>query len=263
MTQLAVPLISEPFRVSTARMQGFAGVFAGGAEYNPVFAHVPAMQSMVEATQAASDRPGIHAEHDFVFHRPMAAGQTLVTETRVTGAVCIKPGLLCRVVSVTRAGGEMVTTQVTSVLQRGVATLPEGLNADDVPERPEMEDFAPASEATFRIGPADVAAYAEAARDYAPYTLDAEAAKAMGFPGPVLHGMGTLGYAAQAVIAAFAGGDGTRISKLGVRFARPLVVAGDVDLTVVMERRGDVVLFEARTAGGDVVANRGYAEVAA
>ena len=48
MTQLAVPRISEPFRVSTARMQGFAGVFAGGAEYNPVFAHVPAMQSMVE-----------------------------------------------------------------------------------------------------------------------------------------------------------------------------------------------------------------------
>ena len=84
----------------------------------------------------------------------------------------------------------------------------------------------------------------------------------MGFPGPVLHGMGTLGYAAEAVIAKFAQGDGTRIGKLGVRFARPLVVADEVDLRVLMDRRADIVLFEAQTAEGDVVASRGYAEMA-
>ena len=58
--------------------------------------------------------------------------------------------------------------------------------------------------------------YAEAARDYSPYTLDAAAAAKVGYPAPLVHGMCTLAFAARAIVEGHCGGDVPRLKRLGL-----------------------------------------------
>jgi acyl dehydratase len=85
---------------------------------------------------------------------------------------------------------------------------------------------------TMTLTRADLAAYAQASGDSNPIHADDEAARAVGLPGVVAHGMLTLGRA-MAVVAEFAGGP-DRLVEFGGRFIKPVVVPADggVDLTI-------------------------------
>lgn len=78
----------------------------------------------------------------------------------------------------------------------------------------------------------DLTAYAAASGDSNPIHADDEAARAVGLPGVVAHGMLTLG-AVMAEVAAFTGDRG-RIAGFGARFIKPVVVPADrgADLTI-------------------------------
>jgi 3-hydroxybutyryl-CoA dehydratase len=75
--------------------------------------------------------------------------------------------------------------------------------------------------------------YAAAAGDFHPIHVDAEAARSAGLPGPILQGMCSFAWLAEACTAYL--GDPGRLSRLSARFTRPVAV-------------GDVVTFEGRCA---------------
>lgn len=80
--------------------------------------------------------------------------------------------------------------------------------------------------------------YAAASGDFNAIHVDPEAARAAGLPGPILHGMCTFAWLAEA--AAAAAGDPGAVASLSARFSRPVLP-------------GDEVAFEARceaVAGG-------------
>jgi acyl dehydratase len=85
---------------------------------------------------------------------------------------------------------------------------------------------------TVTLTRADLAAYAAASGDANPIHADDEAARAVGLPGVVAHGMLTLGRA-MAVVAEFAGGP-DRLVEFGARFIKPVPVPaeGGVELTI-------------------------------
>lgn len=85
---------------------------------------------------------------------------------------------------------------------------------------------------TFTLTRADLVAYAEASGDSNPIHVDDAAARAVGLPGVVAHGMLTLGRA-MTVVAEFAGGP-ERLVEFGARFIKPVPVPaeGGVDLTI-------------------------------
>jgi acyl dehydratase len=85
---------------------------------------------------------------------------------------------------------------------------------------------------TVTLTRADLAAYAAASGDSNPIHADDAAARAVGLPGVVAHGMLTLGRA-MAVVAEFAGGS-DRLVEFGARFIKPVPVPaeGGVDLTI-------------------------------
>jgi acyl dehydratase len=85
---------------------------------------------------------------------------------------------------------------------------------------------------TVTLTRADLAAYAAASGDSNPIHADDAAARAVGLPGVVAHGMLTLGRA-MAAVADFAGGP-DRLVEFGARFIKPVVVPADggVDLTI-------------------------------
>lgn len=78
---------------------------------------------------------------------------------------------------------------------------------------------------TLRITRADVRRYAEASGDHNPIHLDDDAARALGLPGVVAHGMLTSALAIGTV-AEWAGG-ADRVLATSIRFASPVVVPAD------------------------------------
>ena len=71
--------------------------------------------------------------------------------------------------------------------------------------------------------------YAGASGDFNPLHVDADAGKKAGFGGPILQGLCTLAWAAEAAVRLY--GEPTRLKKLKVRFSRPV-------------KPGDQLIFE-------------------
>jgi acyl dehydratase len=72
--------------------------------------------------------------------------------------------------------------------------------------------------------------------------IDPEAAQAVGFARPILHGLCTYGIVCRAILAACCGNDPTMIEQLDVRFSAP-VYPGDT-LVTQMWRDGNRISFE-------------------
>ena len=96
-----------------------------------------------------------------------------------------------------------------------------------------------------RITRDDLRRYAAASGDHNPIHLDPAAARAVGLPGVIAHGMLVMGLALRTVedrAQEWAGGPAT-VTECGARWTRPVVVGDDgaevlVDVTLV-ERLGD------------------------
>src|SRR5215208_6503979 len=78
--------------------------------------------------------------------------------------------------------------------------------------------------------------YAAASGDFNPIHVDAEVARRAGLDGPILQGMCTFAWLAEAC-AAYVGDPG-RVSRLSARFSRPVAI-------------GDTVTFDGRCTAAD------------
>ncbi|MBL8583043.1 MAG: hypothetical protein JNL61_12575 [Rhizobiaceae bacterium] len=260
---------SEEFRTSTHRFAQFAKSVddsnpkhLAGAIGSPVFAHIPVMQSMVEVLQRATGEFILHGEHDFVFHAPMLPGQRWFSQSKLVGAKATRAGVVFIIRSDTRThDGKPVSTQYSSCLARGLSA--SGAVGEALPARPAT----PAGDAVssrYPLAADQTRRYADAARDYSPYTLDPAAAAKVGFPAPLVHGMLTMALAGRAVVDGPAGGDMARLKRLGGRFANPLLLTPGQAVTVSLRSSpGGIVGFEAADAAGSTVISNGYAEVVA
>jgi acyl dehydratase len=258
---------SEEFRTNTQRLAQFAeAVGDGNPDHragriaSPVFHHVPVMQSLVEVLRIVSDGFLIHGEQDFVYHQPIVPGQRLFSRSTLVGIRNSGAGALFLVRSETRThDGEPVSTQRATCLVQG-----QKLSRD-------LGEPHPARSAVSRLGVPDGVIYpiderqtwryAEAARDYSPYTLDADTAKALGLPAAIVHGMCTLALIARAVVDGPCGGDTRRLKRLGCRFSHPLYVEPGQELRAQLWRGSETVAFEANDRNGNLVVKHGYAEV--
>lgn len=122
------------------------------------------------------------------------------------------------------------------------------------PSNPSVGDELPARDV--EITRADLRRYAEASGDHNPIHLEDEAARALGLPGVVAHGMLTSALAIG-VVAEWAGG-ADRVLATSIRFAGPVVVPAEgaavlaVSGTVrrVAEDRASAEVALAVTSGG-------------
>lgn len=101
--------------------------------------------------------------------------------------------------------------------------------------------------------------------DYNPLHATPEPGKDMGFPGVILHGLGTWNICAHAVVRSIGSGDGSTLKEFQARFASP-VLPGD-KLVVEIWNAGTIdqeeglvdVRFLCRVEGGKVVLKAGQA----
>lgn len=260
---------SEEFRTGSHRLAQFAAALGAKADMFrvgqiavPTFAHIPVMQSMVEVLGRVSDGLMMHGEHDFVFHRPITPGQRLHTLSRLAGVRSNAAGLLVTVRSETWLHtGDAVCTQYSTCILRGRAE-PVAIG-EAVPDRPQVPDGVTRTD-SFAISPSLTEGYAEAARDYSPYCLVPEDARAAGFESPIVYGMLSLSLAALAVVDQYAARDPARLRRLGCRFAQPLFSRPGETLAITHHANAEAGLvgFAASDGAGRAIMTRGYAEIA-
>ncbi len=240
-------------------------VYLSGALAPPVFAVVPTWDAMMVALHdvvPAEDQVAmLHAEQDMHFFQPLVPGRRLVTFAE---AYSIRSGRMgtrftMRVVSADEAG-QPVVEQFATMLIRGIEPGDDGGEAPPSHAFPAEAKAAKLAAVTSTVDTDQALRYAEASGDRNPIHVDDAAAKAVGLPGVILHGMCTMAICGRDVVDEVAGGDPNRLRRLAVRFYRPVFPGNDL-VTAMYDAGAGVVAFEASSAG-KVVVRDGLAEVA-
>ncbi len=232
----------------------------------PVFPVVPAFNAFMTAAMdpelGADLLRLVHAAEEHVFHEPIEAGDVLTVsavlesvEQKETGETFTVKG------TETNQDGKVVAEVRGTMFIRGSgsgtrsAALPEAQRDVVYEETTKVDD-----DQTYR--------YAEASGDHNPIHVDENTAKMAGLPGIILHGMCTMAMAAKGAVNGLAGGDPTRIARVGVRLSKP-VLPGQELTTRFWEETGAEVVdgittygFETYNPDGIAVIKNGIVEIA-
>lgn len=238
--------------------------YRSGQMAPPVFAVVPTWDAMMVALHdvvPAEDQVAmLHAEQDMHFFQPLVPGRRLVTYAEAHSVRSGRMGtrFTMRVASADEAG-EPVVEQFATMLIRGIEPGDDGGPTPPSHAFPAEAKAAKLASVTSAVDLDQALRYAEASGDRNPIHVDDDAARAVGLPGVILHGMCTMALCGRDVVDELAGGDPTRLRRLAVRFYRPVFPGNDL-VTTMYEAGAGIVAFEAASAG-KVVVRDGLAEL--
>jgi acyl dehydratase len=229
---------------------------------SPVFLVVPAFASFMEA--ATDSELGadllrlVHGGEEHVIHKPVRPGDKLTitpvlesVETKDTGET-----FTVAVVEKNQEGDVVAEVRGTMFIRgtgdrrRAAAAAAGGDTPGDV-----------VYEETTKVDDDQTYRYADASGDRNPIHLDSVTARMAGLPGIILHGMCTMAIATKAAVNGLAGGDPTRISRVAVRFSRP-VLPGQELTTRLWPKADGSFGFETYNPEGKAVIRSGEVEIA-
>ncbi|GAA4822443.1 MaoC/PaaZ C-terminal domain-containing protein [Nocardioides caeni] len=234
----------------------------------PVFAVVPTFFSMAPAALEVAPvdllMKLVHGEQDFHFHRAIRPGDMLTCRARATGYAALSTGSTVVVHAETRdQHGELVNEQWITAFFRGVDA---GRSVGDLAPGHALDAAvtaaAPVAEVTQHVDEDQTFRYSPASGDPMPIHLDEEIARMSGLPGIINHGLCTMAFTSWAALEQYAEGDVTRLKRLAVRFAKPVLPGQDIttrfwDLADATTE-GRAVGFET-SVGDDLVIRDGLA----
>lgn len=264
------------FEVTRERLQEYAAAtndpipaHQNGDVASPVFAIVPVFQSLMEPALEVVPIQLIgkilHGEQDFRFHRPIRPGDQLVSRSRMTGWQGLANGTAaCVHIECRDEAGELVNEQFVTFFVRGfdtgdsVGELAPGHRFDEG-----LRETSPVAETKQHVDDDQTFRYGPAAGDPMPIHLDEEFAKEMGLPGIIAHGLCTMAFTSWALLTEVGDSDVTRLKRLAVRFAKPVLPGQDITTSIYQSSAADGVrtyAFEA-TVDGELVIKDGLAEI--
>lgn len=232
---------------------------------SPVFAIVPVFQSLLEPALAVVPLELfgriVHGEQDFRFHRPIRPGDKLVSRARMTGWRALPNGTAaCVYLECREPGGDLVNEQYVTFFVRGFDngdTAGEPAPDHRMSESVRVQE--PVAVVTQHVDDDQTFRYGPAAGDPMPIHLDEDAAKAAGLPGIIAHGLCTQAFTSWALLTEVGGSDVSRLRRLAVRFARPVLPGQDV--TTRIWKTGATTFAYETAAGDQIVIKDGLAEI--
>lgn len=224
---------------------------------SPVFAVAPGFGEMGRVTadpELGVDNPLmiVHGEQEFRYHHPIRPGDTLTltpvldrVEDKGSGAIFVTK------VEAVSASGEPVVDFWATIFVRGAGSGADRKSSskDGEPTRgAEVKRF------TSTVDKDMPSRYAEASGDHNPIHLDDSVAKAVGLPGVINHGLGTLSLTVAGLVNELAKGEPERLTHLKVRFTDMVFPGSDISTTVWAVEGGESgFLFETVRADGTSV----------
>lgn len=209
----------------------------------PVVIGLPMTVAIASDPELGVDNPLmiVHGEQEMIFHRPIEPGETLTftptlesVEDKGKGATYVTK------VTATDADGEVVDEQLATIFVRGGGSGAERAKGETPPPPPREEEVTVFTQHVDEEMPAE---YAEASGDRNPIHLDPNVAAAVGLPGVINHGLGTLSMVSGGLVDAVADGDPTRVGRIKARFT-DMVIPGTDLKTTVWASEGDTYVFE-------------------
>jgi acyl dehydratase len=204
----------------------------------------------------------VHAEQDMRFARPIVPGDVLRSKATPVHLAVRGVGTTVAVRTETvDATGAPVNEQFVTLFFRGPFEGESG--GQPGPEHKltaAIKATPPVGEVTYRFDDDQTFRYAEASGDPVRIHLDDEAARALGLPGIIIHGLCTMAFCGRAVIETVAGDDPTRLARLAVKFSRPVLPGQEITVRIYDAGEGTYG-FEALNADGQAVVKDGLAEV--
>ncbi|MBX3127370.1 MAG: MaoC family dehydratase N-terminal domain-containing protein [Polyangiaceae bacterium] len=192
-----------------------------GPKVYPSFAVIPVFMALGDALAKTGGNLAsvVHGGQIIRLHRPIPSEGTLETVATIEGIYDLRKMAQAVVKTTSTMNGEPCFETEWSILFRG-----EGGFGGDPPPKTETPSAAGAAqESVEQITSPEQALLYRLSGDLNPLHADPDFAALVGFPqGPILHGLCTYGYVARAVIQKYAGGDGDKLTELGVQFRKPV-----------------------------------------
>jgi acyl dehydratase len=228
----------------------------------PVFAIVPVWETIAPVSRSvASDEARtrvVHYEQDFLLHRPIEPGMTLVSRATPIALLGRPNGTSLVIRTETRTDeGALVNEQYVTEFFRGVET--ERTVGQRAPDHRLEPDGEPIAEVAYAIAEDQTLRYAAASGDDFAIHLDDEFAKTVGLPRRIVHGLCTMAFAGRAVLDAAGVDDPRLVRRIAVRFSSPLF-PGESVTTRVWRTKGGYG-FESLNGDGIAVIKDGLAEL--
>ena len=218
----------------------------------PVVPGFAELMAMVTDPELGIDNPLmiVHGEQRFRYHRPMRPGDRI----RITPSLDAvedkgKHALFIGKSEIVAFDGEPIADLWSTIVVRNAGSgTPREKERTAPPERG-------AAAGTFaRTVALDMPPrYADASGDHNLIHLDDAVAQAVGLPGVINHGLGTLSLVASGLVDVAAGGDVTNLVELGVRFTAMVFPGEDLTTTMWHGPGPDCYLFETVKDDGSVV----------
>jgi len=200
----------------------------------------------------------LHAGQEIIFHRPLPTSGTVEATTQIT-EVSDKGeriGALIKFDRVVRDTdtGEDLCTVVTTILARGDGGCGGGRKPSG------KTNLIPKTEPDFvcdsQTQPQQALLY-RLSGDFNPLHASPSMARSVGFDGPILHGLCTMGIATHALLKTCCNYDTTKFRHIGLRFSSP-VYPGETIRTEIW-KNGKEISFRCKSLEQDkVVINNGY-----
>jgi acyl dehydratase len=261
------------FKVDAARTAAYAAAtndtnerHTGGELAPPVFAIVPVWDVMTAAaglvTPPEAFTQVVHSEQDMRFSRPIAPGDVLRSKATPVYVAVRGVGTTVAVRTETvDAAGAPVNEQYVTLFFRG--PFEGGSGGEPAPDHKltaATKAGPPVAEVAYRFDDDQTFRYAEASGDPVRIHLDDEAARAVGLPGIIIHGLCTMAFCGRAVTETVAGGDPARLARLAVKFSRPVLPGQEITIRIY-DTGGGAYGFEALNADGQAVVKDGLLEL--
>ena len=230
----------------------------------PVFGVVPTWDVSMETINTVvspEDWPMLlHAEQDMRYPVPMEPGMVLHTGASIYSVRVVRSGTWVTVhIESVDDDERLVLEQFSTMFIRQMKAP-----ADVGPERPghSFPDGARdrvVAEAVRHVDDDQTFRYRDASGDANRIHIDDEFAKSVNLPGIIVHGLCTMAMCGSVVVDTAAGGDPSRLTRLAVRFSRPVFPGSDL-LVSVYDGGPGAFAFEA-SVDGKLVVRDGRAEV--
>jgi acyl dehydratase len=241
--------------------------FKSGRLAPPLYAVVPVLKNMVAAKNSVTQEFAFHGEHDLTFFTHLRPGMIVTPTATVVGVHQRSAGVAVVVRIRSHAeDGLLLNEQYFTSLAPG-ATLDKGLG-EDAPRRvpPQTDTRNLLHELAMPLDHDQTRRFAAASDDWDSYTLDEGAARRLGFPTIIVHGLCTMAFAGRAVVEAVCGGDAQRLRRLSMRLSQPVFLVPGQSLTAriyagARETNAATYSFELTDRDGRTVVKNGLAEV--
>ncbi|HEX2241153.1 MAG TPA: MaoC/PaaZ C-terminal domain-containing protein [Actinomycetota bacterium] len=235
----------------------------------PVFPVVAAFNSFMSAAMdpdlGADLLRLVHGAEEHVLHQPIRPGDVLTVETVLESIDQKETGetFTLKATEKNQDGDVLAEVRGTMYIRgsgSGSGRPPGATTQDQEPRTVVHED-------TTKVDEDQTYRYAEASGDHNPIHLDANTAQMAGLPGIILHGMCTMAIATKGAVNGLAGGDPTRIKRVGVRLSKPVLPGQELTTKFWEEGASDVAGvktygFETYNPDGVAVIKNGIVEIA-